>query len=137
MIHPKRPYARNLPRLIKWRNTANAGLRGESGQQLLRELIIGLDAMDTKRLAACRPTHLDFHCALGVVARQRDLDLPRLALRNTSDIARCFRISEVLVREVILVNNHATLGAETPEHRWTRMREWAGNNLADPAVTIN
>lgn len=81
-------------------------------------------------------------CTLGVLGHVRGLDLKSIDPEDREAVAAAFKIAPALAAEVVFENDergyhwdHA-LGKsviETPEERWTRMRQWVAANLLEPA----
>lgn len=122
--------------LIKWRGRVSSATRGARGQQFFRDLIAALDAMPVKELAGYVLAAPDGPvCAMGVVARHRNVDLseeqdqleedPEEATEITAfklDIAGC------LAREVAFMNDEFH---DTPAERWRRIRKWAESQIRE------
>lgn len=111
---------------------ANA-IRGKRGQKLMRDLVTALDAMPVKRLIAGELEENGEVCALGSVGKLRNIPMENLDPTEPDDVARAFGIATSLAREIVYENDEGTYGQrETPEERWTRIRQWAVEQLADP-----
>ena len=121
--------------LIRWRGQVASAIRGKRGQQLLRELVAGLDAMPEKRLIADELEVCGQFCALGVVGKARGIDLKSIDPEASDIVAKQFDIAEPLAREIVYVNDEGGWGYdETPEARWVRVRTWAVSKLMPEAA---
>lgn len=120
-----------------------SAIRGKRGQALLRDFVAALDAMPEKRLGHGALKDADgCRCSLGVVADARGLDMGDVAFEEWDGspsighkvFAARFDVSEYLTREVMFWNDEGGPwnSVETPEQRWTRMRQWAVANLKGP-----
>jgi hypothetical protein len=120
-----------------------SAIRGRRGQQLLRDLIAGLDALPVQELAAgaLEDPETGCVCALGAVRLQRgaeavplsfDLDDPDIDWR---DLAKPFDISETLAHAVISENEYSSKrnDEQSRRRRWQSVRAWAVGNLLAPA----
>lgn len=115
--------------LIRWRGAVTAAIRGKRGQAFFRELADALDAMPVKALIANELETADgAHCALGVLGKKRGLDMATIDPEERDQVARAFGIAEALAAEVVYENDEVC-SRETPEQRWTRMRQWVENCL--------
>ena len=120
-----------------------SAIRGRRGQQLLRDLIAGLDALPVPELAAgaLEDPETGCVCALGAVRLQRgaeavplqfDPDDPDIDWRH---LAKPFDISETLAHAVISENEYSSKrnDEQSRRHRWRSVRAWAVGNLLAPA----
>ena len=123
-----------------------SAIRGRRGQQLLRDLIAGLDALPVPELAAgaLEDPETGCVCALGAVRLQRgaeavplsfDLDDPDIDWR---DLAKPFDISETLAHAVISQNEYSSKrnDEQSRRRRWQSVRAWAVGNLVAPAEGV-
>ncbi len=117
---------------IMWRGQVASAIRGKRGQAFLREMIEALDAMTEKRLIAHDLIKEGEVCAIGSVGAQRGVDMQPLDPEYPEAIAATFGIATPLVREIEFLNDEAAFYTETPEQRWSRMRDWAQRMLKDP-----
>ncbi|HDR9756466.1 TPA: hypothetical protein ACK3Q6_001657 [Burkholderia cepacia] len=136
-------YSDDCENIELWRGAVTRAIRGKRGQALLRDLAAALDAMPEKRLITneLQAADGDF-CTLGVLGHVRGLDLKSIDPEDREAVAAAFKIAPALAAEVVFENDergyhwdHA-LGKsviETPEERWTRMRQWVAANLLEPA----
>lgn len=125
--------------LIRYRGRVKSAMRGKRGRALLRDLMDALDAMPEKRLiAGTLKSHEGEHCAIGVVAEARGIDLEPVApidaeanygedpeLANQLDVATC------LLNEIEFVNDEfwPHHEAEADAARWKHVRRWAERQL--------
>ncbi|MBZ3919250.1 MULTISPECIES: hypothetical protein [Xanthomonas] len=101
----------------------------------MRDLIAALDALPEKKLIAHTVEQDGCFCALGAVAHLRGTDLDQGPNGGTDHdfepdrAAARLDIATPLAQEVVYENDEASYWDETPEARWTRMRQWAVSNL--------
>jgi hypothetical protein len=117
-------------------------VRGRRGQQLLRDLIAGLDALPVPELAAgsLENPETGCVCALGAVRLQRGADAVPLRFDPTDpdvdwrDLAEPFDISETLANAVVGQNEYYDESNDEPSRRrrWRSVRDWAVRNLTTP-----
>jgi hypothetical protein len=120
-----------------------SAIRGRRGQQLLRDLIAGLDALPVPELAAgaLEDPETGCVCALGAVRLQRgakavplrfDPDDPDIDWR---DLAEPFDISETLAHAVVSENEYGSKrnDEQSRRMRWRSVRAWAVGHLLAPA----
>lgn len=128
-----------------YRQAVRVAIKGKRGQRMLNDLAAALDAMPEKRLVVGVFVQEDGPkrevCALGCLGLARGMkpdeinDLqPDEADTNYSGLSAGFDIAQSLAREVMYENDECgAWGGETPEQRWTRMRDWVNENLTtDP-----
>ena len=122
-----------------WRGQVASAIRGKRGQQFLRDLIAGLDALPEKVLIAnqLQEPETGCVCALGAVGLKRGIALaPLEEAAQESDGERlggAFNVARQLALEVEYINDEGTYYPETPEARWQRVRKWAVSNLIGDA----
>lgn len=120
--------------VIRWRGAVKSAIRGQRGQRLLSDLADALDSMPVKELTK---NHLvDGHgevCALGALARSRQLDIESTDPEDAEAVAALFDIAPALAREVAYQNDEWAWFEETPAGRWSRMRRWVEDNLIRPS----
>jgi hypothetical protein len=112
-----------------WRGAVSSSIRGKRGQAFLRELIDALDAMPKKRLVAHDLKNDEGVCALGCVGVSRGLNVDALDPDDWNGLATAFNIAAPLVREIEYENDEAGAWNDTPEKRWTRVRNWAARQI--------
>jgi hypothetical protein len=110
--------------LIIWRGAVASAIRGKRGQQLLKDIILALDAMPDKRLIAHALLQDGDVCTLGALGCARQLDMAQLDPDEPEEVAQAFGVAPALVREIAFENDEAWGANETPEQRWKRMRQW-------------
>jgi hypothetical protein len=112
-----------------YRNAVACAFKGKRGQAFLADLAAALDAMPDKRLAASvwvEPT--GEACALGVAALSRGLGQKFSAFdpddsSAPEEAAHLLNIAPAMARELVWLNDESASVNETPEARWTRMRD--------------
>lgn len=116
--------------IICWRGAVQSAIRGKRGQAFFAELVTALDAMPEKKLVAgVLQDDNGSVCALGAVGKSRSLNMGGLDPEDSKQIAETFGIADALAREVVYENDEVGWGHETPEHRFTRIRNWAASNI--------
>jgi hypothetical protein len=123
-----------------------SAIRGRRGQQLLRDLIAGLDALPEPELAAgaLEDPETGCVCALGAVRLQRGPEAVPLPCDPTDpdldwrELAGLFDISQTLANEVVTQNEYNTVGndEQSRRHRWLSVRAWAVGHLIAPAGKV-
>lgn len=120
----------NESELWLYRQAVQKSIDGKRGQQFLKDLIVALDALPTKRLI---DEELELEggevCALGSVGKFRNVDMGQLDVLEHDELGKAFNIAPSLAREVMYENDEVGGYSETPEQRWIRMREWALSNI--------
>ena len=118
-----------------------SAIRGRRGQQLLRDLIAGLDALPVPELAAgaLEDPETGCVCALGAVRLQRSPEAVPLRFDPTDqgavfdwrDLAEPFDISQTLANEVIAQNEYGSErnDEQSRRRRWLSVRAWAVGHL--------
>lgn len=115
--------------LICWRGAVASSIRGKRGQDLLKELLAALDTLPEPRLIANEIEHDGEFCALGAVGQQRGLSMADLDPEDSEGVAAAFGIANALACEIVYMNDEDGMYDETPEQRFTRMRQWVVENL--------
>lgn len=121
--------------MIRWRGQVASAIRGQRGQQLLRELAEAMDAMPDKRLIANELECEGSYCALGVVGHARGIDMRSIDPEDSEEVASVFNIARQLAKEIVFINDEAGYWQETPERRWARVRQWVDSKIKEPATT--
>lgn len=128
---------------------------GKRGQEFFKSLAAALETLPEKRLV---PNELETEtgavCALGALGKVRGVELAKLDPEDLKDVAKTFRVAEVLVREVTHANDdefeHHTKRIplhwvptkydvwhkapvlripETPEERYERVLGWVRSQI--------
>ena len=115
--------------LIRWRGAVKSAIKGQRGQQLLRELAGALDAMPVKELIADDLVRDGEYCALGVVGAFRGIDMSNIDAYDCDEVAEIFGIAPALAAEIEFRNDEAGFFDESGSRRWSRMRRWVSFNL--------
>lgn len=139
----------NVWQSIKWGGQLKAGLFGRRAQEMLADLVNALDAMPVKELAwGTFQSHEEGVCALGCVAKARDIDVSDLNAKEYDEYDSQWTAEQVAARlnipfavacHVMHVNDadydderFGRWGPETAkevkrrrEKRWKRVRQWA------------
>ena len=120
-----------------------SAIRGRRGQQLLRDLVAGLDALPVPELAAgaLEDPETGCVCALGAVRIHRGAAAVPLRFDPTDpdidwrDLAEPFDISETLANAVVSQNEYGSKrnDEQSRRRRWQSVRAWAAGNLLAPA----
>jgi hypothetical protein len=125
---------------IRWRGAVTSSIRGKRGQAFLRELLALLDAMPEKRLVAGEFEADGEVCALGVVARARQMDLSKFDPEDAESAGDLLGIANPLAREIMYENDEfyvwgsAGRGRDSPERRWEHMRKWVATHIKPEAA---
>ncbi len=123
-------YSDDCENIGLWRGAVKRATQGYHGQHLLKKLLTALDAMPVKRLItdAIRDESGEV-CALGA------LD-PNVKVYEAEELAHHFHIARALAAQIVYMNDEWCswrLRDETPEQRWTRMREWVDKQIVERA----
>lgn len=125
---------------ICYRGAVASAIRGARGQLLLRDTLAALDAMPVKELIADSLVEADgSFCTLGVLGRQRGIQIEKLDAENPDMVAAAFKVAPALVREIVFHNDEvgeSSCWNDTPETsaaRWTRMRAWVASLITEPS----
>lgn len=118
--------------LIRYRGAVKSAINGFRGQCFLQEMRRALDALPVRRLIS--EELVDKYddgavCAIGALGKARGVDMTGIDPEDIEHVAKVFGISEALAREVVYENDEAVWGSETPERRWTRMRNWVESKI--------
>src|SRR2546422_9707860 len=106
-----------------------SAMRGKRGQQFLQDLLAALDAMPEKSLIVGELEENGEVCAIGALGRARGLDMAKIDPEEPKEVAAAFNIAECLAQEVVYENDESSWTAETPQQRWTRMRNWVAEQI--------
>ena len=121
--------------LICWRGAVKSAIKGRKGQLFLKELLNALDALPSKRLAANSFERSGEFCTLGALGSRRGLDMAPLRDAfefEPRDVGDLFGIPRALAAEIMFENDQdfCYWKNETPEDRWSRMRNWVESQIA-------
>lgn len=114
--------------LVRWRGAVKSAIRGNRGQQLLREMLEALDAMPVKELIAGELEKDGQYCALGVIGKRKGKDMTTIDPYDATGVATTFNIAPALACEIVYENDDGGWN-ETPSQRWERMREWVSSHI--------
>ena len=112
-----------------WWANVKRSMQSKRGQAFFREMASALDAMPVKELIADEIVQDGAVCAIGAVAIARKLDVSDLDPEDAEAVAKAFRISEPMAREIVYANDDEWGPSETPAKRWVRMRKWVVDQL--------
>jgi hypothetical protein len=112
--------------MIRWRGAVASAIRGKKGQEFLKELLAALDGMEQKRLITDDLEADGAVCTLGAVGKKRGLPMDATDPEDHEAVARLFSIPHSLACEIMFANDEWSR-LETPEARWTRMRNYVAS----------
>lgn len=119
--------------IIKYRGQVASAMRGKRGQAFLRDLAKAMDAMPKKALIAHELQNDGCVCAIGSVGQARGVDMSKLDPDDIETVAAKFDVAPQLAREVVYENDEGGgYVRETPEKRWSRMRDWVRRQIKQP-----
>lgn len=117
----------------RYRQAVQRAMDGKRGQAFLRDLLATLDAMPDKRLQAGNfATASGEFCTLGAHAARKGIAVDDLGDAEDCDTERVgdrFGIARSMAAEIMYENDEGAYRSETPEQRWTRVREWVRESL--------
>lgn len=123
--------------VIRWRGAVASSIKGKRGQTLLKDLLIALDQMPTKRLIAHElKTTQGEVCALGALGVKRQMK--SLEIIDPDDyeiVASEFGVAEPLIREIVYKNDEAC-EHKTPEERWHYMMNWVSGQIRNKPCSV-
>ena len=123
-------YTDDCEHLNLYRGSVERAIRGKRGQAFLKEMAEAMDAMPEKVLIADEIVTAEGDvCGIGSVAVARGMDVSHLDPQDPHGIAKAFGIAYAMAAEIEYMNDEWGSPAETPEHRWTRMRKWVSENI--------
>lgn len=114
---------------IRWRGAVASAIRGPRSQRLLRDLVLALDELPSRRLIAGALVHDGEYCALGAVAAARNIPMVELDPEDILQVAEVLDVAGALAAEIADLNDDYSWDGETPEKRWARMRDWAAKHI--------
>lgn len=114
-----------------WRGAVKQATKGKRGQQLLRDLILALDAMPIKELIDGELVQDGQVCALGAVGQMRGVEMSTLNCAwDHKGLGKAFNIAPALAQEVMYINDEGgEYEDDTPADRWARVYAWAESQL--------
>jgi hypothetical protein len=125
-------YSDDCENLNLYRATVERAIRGQRGQKFLRELASTMDAMPEKRLIKSELiAETGEMCTIGVVCKARNLDVEKVDVYEPKQVGNLVDIASQMAAEIEYENDERGPYDETPEQRWTRMRNWVSENLTD------
>jgi hypothetical protein len=124
---------------IRWRGAVSSAIRGKRGQAILRELVVALDALPEKCLAADSLETADGeYCALGAIGKLRGMDMTHIDSEAREAVAQAFSVADALAAEIMFQNDEwitpSRFKLMDGERRWAHMREWALKNIKHELV---
>lgn len=126
-------YSDDCENVQLWRMAVDNATFGARGQKFLRRLRDALDALPVKRLIKDELVSPNGEvCALGAVDPAAKLDP-----YDREAVAAHFNIAPALAAEIAYMNdefgrcwwNEDQRVEETPEQRWTKMRDWVEKQI--------
>ena len=119
-----------------WRGAVERATFGKRGQAFLIELAAALDAMPDKRLITDELVADGAYCTLGVIGAARGLDMKVVEVADTEAVGKMFKIAPALAAQIVYENDECNHWAstESPEKRWTRMRQWVADQIPAEAA---
>lgn len=126
--------------MIKWRGQVASAIRGKRGQMMLRDLLVALDEMPDKVLVVHELESEEGEvCALGALARKRQIDMSKLDPNEPEEVGAVFGIASCLAQEIVYMNDEyfdrywdekeKIMVNLTPGQRWHKMREWVESKI--------
>lgn len=116
--------------LIRWRGQVASAIRGQRGQQFLKDLVVALEAMPVKELISEDLVDENEQvCALGALGKARGIDMTGIDPYNHEKLASTFGIAHQLACEVMFENDE--FWGSSPLNRWNRMHDWALSHLKE------
>lgn len=124
--------------LIMYRGAVTSAIHGARGQAFLKEMLAALDALPERKLIADELITGDGAvCAIGAVGKARGVDMSGIDLEEPSSAASVFGIATALAAEIVYMNDEGSWKKETPEARYSRMRQWVASQIRDPVEKVN
>lgn len=129
-------YGEDCEYLELYRATVDRALHGKRGQAFLRELAAALDTMPEKALIAGElVSDTGEVCAIGAVCKARALDVSRIDYEDPAAVAKAIGVAGCMAAEIAYMNDEYPTCIETPEQRFTRIRNWVVGNLVQQTET--
>lgn len=121
---------------IRWRGQVASAIRGKRGQAFLKELLTALDEMSEKRLIADELAKDGEFCAIGTVGKKRGIDMSEVDPDDYQSVADTFGIAHQLAQEIVWLNDEgAPTWDETPEQRYSRVRQWVTEKIREESAS--
>ena len=119
--------------LIRWRGAVKSATTGKRGQQFFRDLLDALDDLPEKKLIANELVENSSGCvcALGALGKAKGIAMDQLDPEDSETVAGTFGIADALAREVVHMNDEYGAWDETPERRFTRVRNWVERQISE------
>jgi len=117
--------------LIRWRGAVKSAIRGKRGQAFLKELGEAMDRMEDKHLISGKFEDEGSVCALGVIGKERGLDMSGMEEWDNEDVGKVFGIAMALAAEIQYMNDEWLYDTDNCEKRWQVIREWVRKNIKD------
>jgi hypothetical protein len=115
---------------IRWRGAVLSALRGSRGQAFLKEALEALDALPEKKLIANELEAEGQVCLLGAVGKKRGIDMNGIDPEDYYRIASVFGLARAMAQEIMAVNDDTYDSDQSPEMRYTRVRNWIVAQIA-------
>jgi hypothetical protein len=110
-----------------YRGNVDRAIKGKRGQSFLKELAKALDEMPEKRLIRNELISEAGVCAIGSFCKAHGLDVSKVDECDPQEVGDLVGIARPLAAEIAYLNDdheNYRFYQETPEQRWSRMREW-------------
>lgn len=119
-------YCDNQWDMIRWRGAVNSAIKGSRGQAFLKEMLAALDTLPEPILIKDDLEKVGKVCAIGAVGQARGIDMSKLDPEDRYSVGHTFGIAPALASEIVYMNDEWIYyrDDETPEARFTRMRQW-------------
>lgn len=117
---------------IRYRGAVNSSITGKREQDFLKELRSGLDEMEVKELISGELETQGQFCALGVVGKNRWMNLDSINPDKPEQVSKAFNIAKALAAEIAWVNDDEGSYRnydESAGQRWVRVRNWVESNI--------
>jgi hypothetical protein len=125
-------YSHDCENVGLYRGTVERAIAGPRVQALLRDMVSALESMPVRELAADVFVDGESMCAMGAVARARNIDedtLARLDPHEPDDVGELLDIPACVAAEIAYENDEWARGDD--EDRWQHMHAWALSKMRD------